>query len=98
MIWSNNSYLLINISLSGFIVSNISAKPQYPASNNMVSQRKTQQNSRCRLCGDRDETINPIISECSKLEQKEYKIRHDWVEKVIYRELCKEFKFEHTDT
>ena len=33
---------------------------------------KTQQNSKCRLCGDRDETINHIISECSKLTQKEY--------------------------
>ena len=40
---------------------------------------KTQQNSNCRLCGDRDETINHIISECSKLAQKEYKTRHDWV-------------------
>ena len=38
---------------------------------------KTQQNSKCRLCGDRDETINYIISECSKLAQKEYKARHD---------------------
>ena len=28
---------------------------------------KTQQNSKCRLCSDRDETINHIISECSKL-------------------------------
>ena len=34
---------------------------------------KTQQKSKCRLCGDRDETINHIISECSKLAQKEYK-------------------------
>ncbi len=39
---------------------------------------KTQQNSKCRLCGDRDETINYIISECSKLAQKEYNARHDW--------------------
>ena len=31
---------------------------------------KTQQNSKCRLCGDRDEMINHIISECSKLVQK----------------------------
>ena len=38
---------------------------------------KTQQSSKCRLCGDRDETINHIISECSKLAQKEYKARHD---------------------
>ena len=27
---------------------------------------KTQQNGKRRLCGDRDETINHIISECSK--------------------------------
>ena len=38
---------------------------------------KTQQNSKCRLCGDRDETINHIISEYSKLAQKEYKTRQD---------------------
>ena len=38
---------------------------------------KTQQNSRCRLCGDRDETINPIISECSKLTQRDYKTKQE---------------------
>ena len=58
---------------------------------------KTQQNSKCRLCGDRDETINHIISECSKFAQKEYKTRHDWVSKVIHREMCKKFKFDHTN-
>ena len=42
---------------------------------------KTQQNSKC---GDRDETLNRIISECRKLAQKEYKARHDWVGKVIH--------------
>ena len=38
---------------------------------------KTQQNIKCTLCGNRDETVNHIISECSKLP-KEYKTRHDW--------------------
>ena len=57
---------------------------------------KTQQNSKCRLCGDRDETINHIISECSKLAQKEYKARHDWLVKMIHWEMCKKFKFDHT--
>ena len=37
-----------------------------------------------------------IISECSKLAQKEYKTRHDWVGKVIYWEMCKKLKFDHT--
>ena len=59
---------------------------------------KTQQNSKCRLCGDRDETINHIISECSKLAQKEYKTRHNWVGKVIHWEMCKKFKFDHKKT
>ena len=55
---------------------------------------KTQQNSKCRLFSDRDETINHIISECSKLAQKEYKAWHDWVDKVIHREMCKKFRFD----
>ena len=58
---------------------------------------KTQENSKCRLYGDRDETINHIISECSKLAQKEYKARHDWVGKVIHREICKKFKSDHAN-
>ena len=58
---------------------------------------KTQQNSKCRLCSDRDEIINHIISECSKLAQKGYKARHDWVGKVIHWEICKKFKFDNTN-
>ena len=54
-----------------------------------------QQNCKCRLCGDRDEIINHIISESSKLAQKEYKTRQDWVGKVIHWELWKKFKFGH---
>ena len=60
-------------------------------------EEKTQQNSNCRICGDRDETINHIISECSKLAQKEYKARHDWVGKVIHWEMCRKFQFDHTN-
>ena len=56
---------------------------------------KTQQNSKCRLCGDRDETVHHIISECSKLAQKEYKTRHDWIGKVIHWEVCKTLEFDH---
>ena len=65
---------------------------------NYVNTRKekTQQNWRCRLCNDIDETTNYIIRECSKLAQKEYKTRHDWVGKVIHRELCKKLKVDHS--
>ena len=58
---------------------------------------KTQQNRKCRLCGNRDETINHIISECSKLAQKEYKARHNWVGKVIHWEMCKKLKYDHAN-
>ena len=58
---------------------------------------KTQQNSKWILCSDRDETINHIISECSKLAQKEYKARHDWIGKVIHWEMCRKFQFDHTN-
>ena len=56
-----------------------------------------QQNSRYRLCGEREETINHIISECSKLAQKGYKTRHDRVGKVIHWKLCKKLKFDDTN-
>ena len=58
---------------------------------------KTQQNSKCRLYSDRDETINHILSECSKLAQKEYEARHHWASKVIHWEMCKKFKFNHAN-
>ena len=37
------------------------------------------------------------MSESSKLEQKEYKTRHQWVGKVIHWELCKKCKFDYTN-
>ena len=57
---------------------------------------KNQQNSKCRLCGERDETINPIISECSELAQREHKARHDWLGNMIHW-MCRKFKLYHTN-
>ena len=42
----------------------------------------TQQNSSCKLYDDKDETINHILSECSKLAQKKYKSWRDRVKIV----------------
>ena len=69
----------------------------YTSSFELAKIYKTQQNSRCSLCGYRDETINLIRSERSKLSRKEYKTRHDWVGNVIYWELCKKMKFDYTN-
>ena len=55
------------------------------------------QNSKFRLCGDRDETINHIISKCSKLALKEYKTRHDWDAKVVHGDMRRKFPFDHTN-
>ena len=65
---------------------------------NHIKERinKTWQKSRCRLCGDRDVTINHIISECSKFPQKEYKTRYNWLGKVIYCKLCQKFNFDNS--
>ena len=56
--------------------------------------KQTEQSSKCRLCGDKSETII-IINECSKLAQKECKSRNDWVGKGIHLEWYKKFKFDH---
>ena len=42
----------------------------------------TQKNSKCQLCGEKYKTVNYVISECSKLAQKEDKTRYDWVGKA----------------
>ena len=37
------------------------------------------------------------ISKCSKLAQKDFKTRHDWVSKVINWVLCKKLKYDYTN-
>ena len=44
-----------------------------------------------------NETVNNILSECSKLAQKEYKSRYDWARKKINWELYKRIKFDYDD-
>ena len=58
---------------------------------------KMQPNSWCRLCGNRDDTINNIINKCCKFVQREYKTRHNWVGKVIYWKQSKKFLNDHAN-
>ena len=46
------------------------------------------------MCGKADESINHLLSECSKMTKKEYKRRHDWMEKRIHWEVCRNYGFE----
>ena len=61
-----------------------------------VEINNTQQNRKCLLYGDRDEKINPVISENSNLAQRKYKSRHDWMVKIIHWETYKKSTFDHT--
>ena len=67
--------------------------------NNHIKARidKTKQNKKCRICVDRNETIDHIIRDDGKLAQTEYKTRHNLVGKVIHWEMYKKFKFDNTN-
>ena len=59
-----------------------------PTRNYKVTIMKEQGSKKCRMCGERDETVMHILSECEKLAQGEYKKRHDRVASIIHWELC----------
>ena len=50
---------------------------------------KTQENSKCRMCGKAEESVNHVLNEGRKLVQKEYKRRHDCFGTKIYWEICR---------
>ena len=58
---------------------------------------KTQEDSTCRMCGKADESINHLLSECSKMAQKEYKRRHDWIGRKIHWEVCRKYGLDTKD-
>ena len=48
----------------------------------------------CRLCGEREETISHVVTECKMLAQKQYRLwRHDRVGVVIHWVMCQRFGF-----
>ena len=55
---------------------------------------KTQDESKCRLCGKVDETVRHIVYECPMLAQREYKRRHDWVGRKIHWKECRKIGFD----
>ena len=68
---------------------------------------KTQDDSKCILCGKVDETVRhalcwhmpyseicPIVCECPMLAQREYKRRQDWVGRKIHWEVCRKIGFD----
>ena len=66
---------------------------------NLVKARidKSLGDSLCRMCRKVDESIDHIVSECSKLAQKEYKRRHDKLGKIVHWKLARKCNFETGD-
>ena len=51
-----------------------------------------------QTCGEREETVAHIVSECKQLAQGQYKEwRHDVIAKLIHLELCKVNDLPHTE-
>ncbi|XP_048590562.1 uncharacterized protein LOC125573819 [Nematostella vectensis] len=46
------------------------------------------------MCGLKDETVNHLLCECSKMAQSQYKHRHDNVARIVHWAIAKEHGFE----
>ena len=58
---------------------------------------ETSESPLCRLCGKKGESAQHITSGCEKLAQKEYKRRHNNVEKKVHWDICKKNRLEHSE-
>ena len=58
---------------------------------------KSQNDPKCRICKQSNETISHIVSSCSKMAQKEYKRRHDNVATAIHWGLSGKCGFERKE-
>ena len=62
-----------------------------------IKLAKTSENPFCRMCSQRGETVQHIISESNKLAQREYQIRHDTVAKLVHWKLCEKHNLERKE-
>ena len=70
----------------------MAAQEQAIITNNIEAKiDKTQESRKCRMCGKVEENVNDVLSECSKLAQKEYKRQHDWFGTKIHWELYRKY-------
>ena len=58
---------------------------------------KSQGYSLLRVCRKEDESIDHIVSGCSKLAKKEYKRRHENLGKIVHWNLARKCNFEAGD-
>ncbi|XP_072173963.1 uncharacterized protein [Diadema setosum] len=68
----------------------IAAQEQALSTNALKAKiQKRDVDATCKICRERDETVQHIVCGCSKLAQKEYKRRHDKLAQVLHWELCR---------
>ena len=53
---------------------------------------KTTEDSQCRLCKEKEESVDHLVSSCSKIAQTDYKERHNKVATMLHWNLCKNIK------
>ena len=77
----------------------VAAQNQQSIRTNLVKTKidKSQGDFLCRVCRKVDESIDHIVSGCSKLAQKEYKRRHDNLGKMVHWTLARKCNFEAGD-
>ncbi|XP_067931050.1 uncharacterized protein [Watersipora subatra] len=63
----------------------------------MAKIEKSTNDSKCRLCKQKDETASQIVSDYSKIAQTEYKRRHDKVASAVRWSICKKHELPHTE-
>ncbi|KAI5751771.1 hypothetical protein M8J77_010707 [Diaphorina citri] len=56
------------------------------------------QDDRCRICQEKPETIDHILSACSQLAKHEYILRHNKICAYVHWCLCKKYKIPDTST
>ena len=52
---------------------------------------KVTEDNKCRLCKEKSETIDHLISSCSKIAQADDKERHNKVASMLHWNLCKKY-------
>ena len=60
----------------------------------MNTKRREQNERKCKMCEKAEESVNHVLSECSKLAQKEYKCRPDWFGTKIPWKICRKYGIE----
>ena len=83
--WLKNGYL--KKETEGFIM----AAQDQAIRTNAIKARidKTSSDSKCRLSKVKEETIDHLVSSCSKIAQTDYKERHDKVASMLHCNFCR---------